>query len=95
MGVLKIDEFSGADLLLIASPPVEVQVEERESHYFAENEELHIYASGETEAEAIREFNQDILHFYRHYRDLDEERVMGLGSRLKKRFSEVFSCASA
>lgn len=86
--------FSDDNLTLKALKPVTICLERGENLWFAENARLDIYATGDTAAQAIREFKVHLLHFYRHYRDLCREEAVGEALRLKYVFRENFTEAS-
>ena len=66
------------------SVPVQVQISREGDFCFAENEQLVLYGSGETIREALEDLTSDILYFWKYYRRLSWDEVIGEGRRLKK-----------
>ena len=54
------------------------------------NEALGISASGESSDEAVTDLVGQVIHFFYHYRELEDTQVTGLAQRLKARFAELF-----
>ena len=67
-----------------------VKVSKGESFFFAENENLGIFATGESRNEAIRAFNEHLIHFHKHYKQLDWNKATGEAQRLKKIYEDLF-----
>lgn len=82
--------FHGATASVVSLKPVAVRHGKGETLFFAENENLDIYATGESLREAIQEFSEILVHFYGHYSRLPWDRVMGEASRLKGIYEELF-----
>lgn len=68
--------------------PVSVTISKGEKLFFAENENLNLYATGETRQEAVQEFCEQLAHFYRRYKKLSWDEVTGEGHRLKKIYNQ-------
>lgn len=83
--------FSSEQFALLSSMPVSVKVSRGETHYFAENDNLWLYATGESRDEAIDAFCDLLVHFYKHYKELDWNSVTGKARRLKEIYEERFS----
>jgi len=66
------------------SVPVQVQFSREGDFCFAENEQLVLYGSGETIREALEDLTSDILYFWKYYRRLSWDNVIGEGRRLKE-----------
>jgi len=82
--------FSASGMALKARKPVSVKVFMGENLFFAENETLDIFATGETREEAVRAFNEHLIYFYNHYRKLGWDRVTGEAKRLKRLYEDLF-----
>ncbi|MEA1991059.1 MAG: hypothetical protein U9N58_02540 [Thermodesulfobacteriota bacterium] len=67
-----------------------VKVTRGEILFFVENETLDIFATGETREEAIRAFNEHLIYFYNHYKNLSWDRVTGEAERLKRLYEDLF-----
>lgn len=65
------------DHVIIFGKPVPVKIVKGESLFFAENESLHVYATGKTKESAIQAFARDVRHFWRHYKELGWDQVTG------------------
>ncbi|MCK4391113.1 MAG: hypothetical protein KAV83_12855 [Desulfobacterales bacterium] len=74
------------------SPLVEVvcEVTKGQTLFFAEDENLGIFATGESRNEAISAFGEHLVHFYEHYKRLNWDSVTGEARRLKKIYEELF-----
>ncbi|AFM26263.1 hypothetical protein [Desulfomonile tiedjei] len=83
-------QFRRDGLNLRALKPVTIKLARGENLWFAENERLDIYATGDTPQEAIEEFVIQLLSFYEHYRDLNEAQARGGAKRLKNVFATAF-----
>ena len=83
-------EFSSSYATVHARKPVLVKVTRGETLFFVENETLDIFATGETREEAIRAFNEHLIYFYNHYKNLSWDRVTGEAERLKRLYEDLF-----
>ena len=83
-------EFSSPSATVRALKPVSVKVTRGETLFFVENETLDIFATGETREEAIRAFNDHLIYFYNHYKNLSWDRVTGEAERLKRLYEDLF-----
>jgi hypothetical protein len=59
--------------------------------WFAANEKLDIFATGDSIEEANHEFTVMIIDFYQHYRDLPKSRALPRALRLKQLFEKIFT----
>jgi len=82
--------FSSEGKAIKAKKPVSLKVFRGETLFFVENETLEIYATGESLEEAMRVFNDHLIYFYTHYKDLGWEHVTGNAVRLKKLYQKNF-----
>ncbi len=75
---------------LRARKPVAITISRGQDLWFAENERLDIYSTGESDEAAIREFEFLLVHFYHHYKALDANLALRRAKELKKLFQEGF-----
>lgn len=75
---------------ILSKKPVSVKINKGEVLYFAENETLGIYVTGESSEVAIKEFTEELFHFYEYYSNLHESKVIGEAQRLKLLYDEQF-----
>jgi hypothetical protein len=68
----------------IINKPIAVKIYQDEGLFFAENENLNVCGTGETSQEALADLHLHILHFYKYYREIDKEQIVGDAIRLKK-----------
>lgn len=73
----------------LANNPIAVKISQDEDLFFAENENLNICGTGETSQEALADLHLHILHFYKYYRKIDKERLVGYAIRLKKLYHDL------
>ena len=64
--------------------PIAVKIYQDEDLFFAENENLNVCGTGETSQEALADLHLHILHFYKYYRKIDKEQLVGDAIRLKE-----------
>lgn len=82
--------FRSSNGVVLSSKPVSVKISRGESLFFAENENLDIFATGESRDDAIRAFNEHLIYFYNHYKNLSWDRVTGEAKRLKRLYEDLF-----
>ncbi len=82
--------FVAEGLKLRALKPVAIRVSRGQDVWFAENERLDIYATGESKEAAIQEFRLLLVSFYCHYKSLDAQRALNRVLELKQLFEERF-----
>lgn len=82
--------FPSSHGVVLSSKPVSVMISRGEVLFLAENENLGLYATGESRDEAIRAFCEQLIHFYKHYKGLKWNRVTGEAHRLKKIYEDLF-----
>ena len=90
IGKTPLWRFTSPKAEIISAKPVLVKVSKGESLFFAENENLGIFATGESRNEAIRAFNEHLIHFHKHYKQLDWNKATGEAQRLKKIYEDLF-----
>lgn len=79
----------GENKRYLANRPIAVKMYQDEGLFFAENENLNVCGTGETSQEALVDLYLHILHFYKYYREIDEERLIGDAIRLKKLYHDL------
>jgi len=82
--------FIAEGMKLRASKPVAITISRGQELWFAENERLDIYATGESKEAAIQEFKLLLVRFYNHYKSLDANLALKRARELKKLFQERF-----
>jgi len=58
--------------------------------FFAENENLAVWGTGNSFDEAINDLRMHIVHFYKYYGKMDEDSLMGEALRLKCLYADLF-----
>jgi hypothetical protein len=81
---------SSENKLFHLTKPVKVAIDRGEEYFFAENNDLAIFVTGETSEEALKEFCDQLIYFYYYYKNLDFDEVIGKASRLKKLYAKLF-----
>lgn len=69
--------------------PITVKISHDEDFFFAENENLVVYGTGDTPEEAMNDFCLHIIYFFEYYKKLDESKVTGEALRLKELFANL------
>ncbi len=82
--------FKTIDFKIFASKPIEVKINRQNRNYFAENESLDIYSIGSSEEEVIEDFCQQLIYFYKHYKELSWDKVIGQAKKLKELYEDIF-----
>ena len=82
--------FPSSHGVVISSKPVSVKISRGETLFLAENENLGLYATGESRDDAIHAFCEQLIHFYEHYKGLNWNRVTGEAHRLKEIYENLF-----
>lgn len=70
--------------------PITVKVYCDEDLFFAENENLVVCGTGETQEEAINDMGLHIIHFYEYYNNIEEDKLIGDALRLKRLYEDLF-----
>jgi len=73
-----------------STKPVSVRFSVGEKLFFAENENLGIFASGDTPFEAVSDFSDQLVYFYEFYRDKTSDELTGDALRIKGLFDALF-----
>jgi len=84
--VIVLWEVRKGTVVLRARTPIYVRILKEGKLTFAENETLRIFAHGSDVQSAMRDFDSHVVHFHAYYVGLQEDQVVGEGSRLKKLF---------
>ena len=58
--------------------------------FFAESETLVVVGTGESITEAIDDLGKQIIHFYKYYKNLSRDKVIGDAVRLKRLYETLF-----
>lgn len=85
-----ISKVRHSERLFLTSKPIEVVISSGERYYFAENENLAIYVTGETTEQAVEEFCEQLMHFYYYYKNLTYNQVTGKAQQLKMLYEDLF-----
>jgi len=73
----------------IVNKPIALKIYQDDGLFFAENKNLNVCGIGETPQEALADLHLHILHFYKYYREIDKERLIGDAVRLKKLYRNL------
>jgi len=73
----------------IINNPIAVKIYQDEGLFFTENENLNVCGTGETSQEALADLYLHILHFYKYYREIDKEQLVGDAIRLKELYHNL------
>ena len=87
---LPLWRFSGRDRTIYPKEPISLSIIKGDTLYFAENETLGIFATGESRDAAIEDFVEQVLYFYEYYKAMSWDKVIGEARRLKEIYSEHF-----
>ncbi len=69
--------------------PICIVIEREQDIVTANNEDLNVYGVGSNKEEALKDFNRSFLHFWKYYREIPNNKIMGHAKRLKSLFSEI------
>lgn len=75
---------------LTVSKPIKVKIYLEDNLFFVENETLVVVGTGKSIADAIDDFGRQIIHFYKYYKRLSWDRVIGDAERLKGLYETLF-----
>lgn len=70
--------------------PVKVNIYMEDNLFFAESESLVVVGTGESITDAIDDFGKQIIHFYKYYKKLSWDKVIGDAERLKGLYETLF-----
>jgi len=82
--------FSSDELRIVADAPVKVTLHTEDGMTFANCDRLHVYASGESESEAISDLHSQVIYFYKHYSQLSADEVIGQAADLRNTYLSRF-----
>lgn len=82
--------FRSDEIRLRALKPVTIFISKGEELWLADNENLNIYATGKDSVEAIKDFTEQLIHFYLRHKSSSEENLLEYARRLRKIFLENF-----
>lgn len=86
--------FVAGDERLVCDRAVQIEFGEGADGFFASCERLHVYSSGESYDECMRDIQQQIVHFFHDYTSLADEDVVGLAQELRSLYKAHFGVAS-
>lgn len=69
--------------------PIAVRIYREGQFFFAENDNLTVYGTGENLEDAIKDFGMHILYFFEYYRDISNDKLMGDALRLKSLYHNL------
>lgn len=87
---LPLWKFSVRDKIIYPKEPISLSITKGDTLYFAENETLGIFATGESRDAAIEDFAEQVLYFYEYYKAMSWDKVIGEARRLKEIYSDHF-----
>lgn len=76
---------------LYSAKPILVRVYRDGDLFFAENETLDVYGTGDTPQNAIHDLVVHIVHFFKYYKDIDENKLMGNALKLKALYQNLLA----
>jgi hypothetical protein len=83
-------EFRSGSHCLLPIRPVQITLFEEEGCFIAYNENLHIWAAGDTSQYAIQDFEEQVVYFYFHYKEKPGKSLVGTALHLQNLYSESF-----
>jgi hypothetical protein len=83
--------FSDGVTTVVPQKPIVVTLDQEDDMFVAEHGLLDIYACGQSFEAALSGFHQHLIEFYKHYRDISDDRVVGEAVRLKREYQRIFS----
>ena len=86
---LTLEKLTLDDLLLKLNWPVTIILEQDDEYFIASNEDLNIHGIGSSRQEALTDFELSFIHFWKYYKDIKEDDVIGYAKRLKVLFNEI------
>ena len=87
---LPVWQFRYQDHEIHSSKAVSVKFTYTEGYVCAENDTLGILAVGESRAEAIEAFGEQLIHYYNHYKNLEKTQVTGEAEKAKELYMNLF-----
>lgn len=83
-------EICNGGVRLLANKPITVHFRVEGTHWFAENENLRVFAHGKDMRAALDDFQSHVVYFFQHYGNLRENQLMGEAVELKRLFAQSF-----
>lgn len=84
-----IYSLSEKNKLYVISNPIAVKIYQDEDLFFAENENLSVCGTGDSSQEALADLRLHILHFYKYYRKIGKQQLVGDAIRLKELYGNL------
>ncbi len=81
---------SGLETVLLTKP-IKVKIERGKEMVFVCNENIEIYASGESLFEAFEDFGEQLIYFYNYYKRFSLNQLTGKGIELKEIYENIFT----
>lgn len=82
--------FYSDNRTVIALKPIQIKIEKGEGAFFAENENLGIFAIGDTLEKAVEDFSHHVVYFFYHYKKLKKDKAIGKAIKLKEIYETTF-----
>ena len=88
--IIPVSTITVGNVRLRARRPFPIKYFVAGEHFFMESESLSVYAAGDTYADAIQDFAEQILDIFHHYQALSDDQVIGEAHRLKRLYTGLF-----
>lgn len=75
---------------LLPENPIKVHIYRDGEYYIAENEKLNISAIGTSYKEAIENFEDLVIYFWKHYNEISQNDINGYAIELKEIYVNLF-----
>lgn len=75
---------------LLPENPIKVHIYRDGEYYIAENEKLNISAIGTSYKEAIENFEDLVIYFWKHYKEISQNDINGYAIELKEIYVNLF-----
>ena len=87
---IPIRSFNSNTISIECNKPVEMIIYYDDDCFIAENENLHIFATGETSDEATSSFISQVIHFYQYYVSVQQNEITDDALELKNLYDTFF-----
>jgi len=77
-------EFFSDGKVIVSKRPVVLTVAFEDEQYYATNDNLNIFAVGDSISSVVEDFSHHIVHFYEYYTNKGEDEIVGNALRLKE-----------
>ncbi|MCD6117927.1 hypothetical protein J7K93_13000 [bacterium] len=84
-----VHEITLNDKVIKLSWPLVLTIQYIEDIVTISNDDLNIYAVGNSMEHAIKEFNHHFFHFLTYYRNIPDDKLTGYAKRLKALFQKI------